>query len=244
VRVIPVIDILNGIAVHAIRGQRSEYKPLQSILTASVDPLQVAQAFQKLGFSELYIADLDAIIACKMTFPALQKIATQTGLRLMVDAGVTGIERARHLLDSCVNKLIIGTETLQNMQFIQEAVELFNADHVVVSLDLKGGKVITNKEFNGPIEPFALLENFKKAGVKQIIVLDLSRVGSGKGVDTDFLKRIIIEGGLDVYVGGGVRNVEDLKKLNRLGIKGALVATALHNDLISIGDLKKEGFLN
>jgi phosphoribosylformimino-5-aminoimidazole carboxamide ribotide isomerase len=242
-KVIPVIDILNGTAIHAVRGERSQYKPLQSNLTASTDPLLVAEAFQKLGFSDIYIADLDAIIACKMTFPTIQKIATQTGLQLMVDAGVTGIERAQALLESGVHKLIIGTETLQNMQFIKQAVKFFGPDQVVVSLDLKSGKVLVKEGFDGPIEAFSLLKEFKQANVKQIIVLDLTRVGSREGVDIEFLKRVIVEVGVDVYVGGGVRNVADLKELNRLGVKGALVATALHNGEIPIGELMKEGFL-
>ena len=47
-KVIPVIDILNGIVVHAVRGKRREYQPLQSILCKSVEPLEVAKAFKTL----------------------------------------------------------------------------------------------------------------------------------------------------------------------------------------------------
>ena len=242
-KIIPVIDILNGVAVHAVRGQRSQYQPLQSTLINSANPLEVADAFQKLGFSDIYVADLDAIIACKMTFSALQTIATQTGLHLLVDAGVTGIERARALLESGIEKLVVGTETLQNMLFVKEAVELFGPDRVVVSLDLISGRVIAKDGFDGSKEPFALLKEFKQAGVEQFIVLDLARVGSCEGVNIEFLKQVIIEIGVDVYVGGGVRNVADLKELNKLGVKGALLATALHKGQISISELKKEGFL-
>ncbi len=244
VKVIPVIDILDGIVVHAVRGQRSHYKPLESNLMSSIDPQEVAVSLQKLGFSDVYIADLDAIIDCKMIFPSLQKIAAQTGLRLMVDAGVTGIDRAQALLESGgVYKLIVGTETLQKIQFIREVVEFFGSERVVVSLDLKSGHVLVKDGFDGPTDAFELLREFKQAGVKQVIVLDLARVGSGEGVDTEFLKRVIAEVGVDVYVGGGVRNIADLKELNKLGVKGALVATALHNGQIPLSELKKEGFL-
>ncbi|HKM59743.1 MAG TPA: HisA/HisF-related TIM barrel protein, partial [Candidatus Bathyarchaeia archaeon] len=60
-KVIPVIDILNGIVVHAVRGKRREYQPLQSSICNSIEPLEIAKTFKTLGFSELYIADLDAI---------------------------------------------------------------------------------------------------------------------------------------------------------------------------------------
>ena len=97
-KVIPVIDILNGIVVHAVRGKRSEYKPLESILFKSVEPVEVAKAFKTLGFSELYVADLDAIIDCSTNFEVFKHMAEETGLHLMVDAGVTNIERAQKLL--------------------------------------------------------------------------------------------------------------------------------------------------
>lgn len=241
-KVIPVIDILNGIAVHAVRGKRKEYQPLQSILCKSAEPLEVARAFRNLGFSDLYVADLDAIIDCSTNFQTLKNIADETGLKLMVDAGVTGIERAQKLLDSGVSKLISGTETLQSKGFVGEAVRLFGSERVVVSLDLKGDKVLVKSGFDGCSDPVCLLKEFKEMGVSQVIVLDLARVGSGEGVNMDFLKKVIAEVGVDVYVGGGVRDINDLVELKNLGASGALVATALHTGKISIEALKQKGF--
>ena len=80
-------------------------------------------------------------------------------------------------------------------------------------------------------------------GVSQIIVLDLARVGSGEGVNLDFLKRVIAEVGVEVYVGGGVRDINDLIELKELGVSGALIATALHSGKISISQLKQNGFI-
>ena len=242
-KVIPVIDILNGVVVHAVRGKRKEYQPLQSILCKSVDPLAVAKTFRTLGFSELYVADLDAIVGGSTNFQHLNIISKQTGLNLMVDAGVTEIGKAKKLLDSGVSKLIIGTETLQKKGFVGEAVALFGADRVVVSLDLKGDKVLVKLGFDGCSNSMCLLQDFKQMGVSQVIVLDLARVGSGEGVNVDFLKKVITEVGVDVYVGGGMRDINDLVELKNLGACGALVATALHTGKISIESLKQEGFL-
>ncbi len=76
-----------------------------------------------------------------------------------------------------------------------------------------------------------------------MIVLDLLRVGSGEGVNVDFLKNVIAEVGIDVYVGGGVRDINDLVELKNLGVSGALVATALHTGKISIDQLKQKDLL-
>ncbi len=229
--------------VHAVKGRRSEYKPLKSILFGSTEPLEVAYAFKTLGFRDLYIADLDAIIDCSSDFRALKRIFDETKLTLMVDAGVTNIERTERLLESGISKLIIGTETLQTKNFVAEAVERFGNTRVVVSLDLRGDRVLVKAGFDGTIDPLGLLHEFEAMGVSQVIVLDLARVGSGEGVNEQFLKTVIDQVHLDVYVGGGVRDINDLVKLKTLGVSGALVATSLHTGKISIEDLKHHGFL-
>jgi phosphoribosylformimino-5-aminoimidazole carboxamide ribotide isomerase len=234
---------LNKTIVHAVRGLRKEYQPLQSVLTQSVEPLEVALTFKNIGFNELYVADLDGIIDCSTDFNIFKKICDVTDLKLMVDAGVTNIERAQKLLDSGVSKLIVGTETLQSKSFVSDAVRLFGTNRVVVSLDLKGNKILVKLGFDGCSDAFCLLRQFKEMGVLQMIVLDLLRVGSCGGVNVDFLKKVIADVGVDVYVGGGVRDISDLVELRNMGVSGALVATALHTGKISIDQLKQERLL-
>lgn len=60
--IIPVIDILNGVVVHGVRGEREKYEPIKSVLCNSSDPLEVANVFKELGFKSLYVADLDSIL--------------------------------------------------------------------------------------------------------------------------------------------------------------------------------------
>ena len=242
-KVIPVIDILNGVVVHAVRGKRREYQPLQSNLCKSVEPLEVAKAFKKLGFSELYIADLDAITCGSVNFRVLKRIVDETGLKLMVDAGAADLETAKKLLDCGVSKVVIGTETLQSKSFVGEAFRLFGSNRVIVSLDLKGDKVLVKLGFAGCKSPMCLMREFKEMGVLGVIVLDLARVGSGEGVNVDFLKKVLEDVPIDVYVGGGVRDIKDLVELQNLGVSGVLVATALHSGKISMDDLKQAGLL-
>ena len=242
-KVIPVIDILNGIVVHAVKGKRREYQPLQSNLTRSVEPLEVAKTFKMLGFSEIYIADLDAITKHNMNFKVFKNIADETSLKLIVDAGVSDIERAEKMFDCGVSKVVIGTETLKNKNFVNEAIKVFKSSRIIVSLDLKGEKVLVKLGFAGCVNPMCLLSEFNEMGVSNVIVLDLARVGSEEGVNVDFLKKVLKHHFFDVYVGGGVRNTEDLLEIKKLGVSGVLVATTLHSGKIAIEDLKHVGLI-
>ena len=134
-RVIPVIDILNGIAVHAVRGKRSEYKPLVSVLCPSAKPSEIAFAFKKLGFSRLYIADLDAIMKKSSNLAVIRQIAKSTGLDLMVDAGTTSrrikgssieVKNQENLLRLSEERFINGLRLHYN-QFMNSKEELLNA---------------------------------------------------------------------------------------------------------------------
>ncbi|MBM4401226.1 MAG: nickel transporter, partial [Crenarchaeota archaeon] len=115
---------------------------------------------------------------------------------------------------------------------------------VVVSLDLMGDRVLNRLEVAALTQPLALLRTFQEAGVSQIIVLDLARVGSGEGVNVSFLKDVLRNITVNVYVGGGVRDIEDLAELKTLGVFGVLIATALHSGKISLEELGRVGLIS
>ena len=63
-QVIPVLDLIGGLVVRARMGDRDAYRPIETPLSPTPDPVAVAEGLMRLGsFPTLYIADLDAIIA-------------------------------------------------------------------------------------------------------------------------------------------------------------------------------------
>ena len=95
-RIVPVLDLKDGLAVHAVRGQRDAYGPVRSTLAASAEPVELARAFRtKLGCEACYVADLDAIAGRGDHGPAIRAIAA-LGLAVWLDAGVaTAADAAR-----------------------------------------------------------------------------------------------------------------------------------------------------
>src|SRR5262245_2781701 len=143
-RVIPVIDLMNGQVVRGIAGRRSEYRPIKSRIATDAQPATVARAFvEHFGFETAYVADLDAIEGRPRNVAAWQAIR-DAGLKLWLDAGIGDPQDCFDLGELLRNSgmrgaVIIGLERLQEPYGDRwwddsPGSELFPA---IFSLDLK-----------------------------------------------------------------------------------------------------------
>lgn len=229
-RVIPALDLRRGLAVHAVAGRREAYAPVRSRLaTGAGDGLALARAFRdRLGLAEWYVADLDAIAGEALQAPLLASLA-ELGGRLLVDAGVASVARARETIAAGAARVVVGLETLPGFDALADVVRALEAERVVFGLDLRAGVPLLAAGARHADPPLALVERARAAGVGAVLVLDVARVGTGGGVDTALVAEIRRRHpGLELLAGGGVRGPADLAALAEAGCDGAVVATALH----------------
>jgi phosphoribosylformimino-5-aminoimidazole carboxamide ribotide isomerase len=230
VRCIFVLDILNGAVVHGVRGERSRYEPIErhSSLVSSSDPLQVlGQVMPR----EAYVADLNRLMGTGDNLAAIKDISERTKLMADIGIGISGPEDI-HLLPKRVLP-VIGTET-GSMDLIAGASQ---ERPVVVSLDMKNRRVLYG-DSSLKLDPLYLLRKLKDFPLKSVIVLELDRVGTSSGIDAAFLETCASTSVHPLILGGGVKDVEDLRVLEDIGFQGALVATAVHNGNVPLSFLR------
>jgi phosphoribosylformimino-5-aminoimidazole carboxamide ribotide isomerase len=232
-RIVPVLDVSGGKAVHAQGGDRTRYRPVESVLSPSPDPLRLAAAFRdRLGLSELYLADLDAIRGREPQWELFRALLGD-GCNLMVDAGVRDRLRAMALRETGVRSVVAGLETLKGPDEITELVEGLGAPSVVLGLDLRGGAPIGDPRVWGPRDAAGIAAFAFACKMRRFLVLDLACVGSQGGPPVEAARAVVARcAGAEVLVGGGIRDGKDLRSLAGLGVGGALVATALHRGMI------------
>lgn len=218
--IIPVIDLKDGEAVSGKSGMRKTYKPLKSVFHDSSDPIGIARALNDAGFTGLYVADLDAIDGNGSNL----QVAGEMNhiIPIMLDSGVNTIEGVEKVLDT-VEKVIIATETLKSLDDIELIFSSFNKEDIVMSVDIKDGKVLGKHIKTDFKDIIKKIEQIKPA---EVIILDISRVGTGNGVDRELINSFI---GLEteLILGGGVTD-RDIKELNEMGVQNFLVGTSLH----------------
>ena len=240
--ILPVLDLMNGQIVRGIGGRRDDYRPIVSKLVDSAEPLAVARAFRShFGFTELYLADLDAIRLARLSLGTYMRLQDD-GFHLWIDAGIrTSRDDVLAALIGCESaNIIVGLESVHGPAALEQIVERAGADRTVFSLDLKNGEVLGRPDLWHTVDPFTTAERAIEAGVRRLIVLDLARVGVGEGVSTEALcQRLKGEHpNVELTTGGGVRSMDDVRRLAKC-VDRVLVASALHDGRITPADLSE-----
>ncbi len=228
-QVIPVIDLKDGAAVRARKGERRFYAPIETLLAPTSQPADIVAGFLTLhAFRTIYIADLDAIegkgdhsaviAALEANFPEVD---------FWVDCGIGTNMEAAAWLSAHRGDLVFGSESLRDAGLI---AGLARRPRSLLSLDFRG------EEFQGPGQ-FAEDESLWPA---RLIVMTLARVGGHAGPDFDRLLDIQAKsaGRHAIYAAGGLRGPEDLRLLEKAGLAGVLVASALHDGRLDARHLR------
>jgi phosphoribosylformimino-5-aminoimidazole carboxamide ribotide isomerase len=237
VRVIGVIDLMAGKAVHARGGSREMYQPVQSVLLTAEqvgDATALAQAYRAVpGLTEIYVADLDRITRGGPLADALRPLLA-LDVPSMVDAGVSNVADAVATLGVGASRVVIGLETLSSFDVLERVVQAVGAPRVVFSLDLRGARaVVRDRSDLGRLTPIELAARANSCGARTVLVLDLARVGRATGPDLALVREIrSVLADVEVLVGGGVRGPTDLAALEIAGCDGVLLGTALHTGQI------------
>ncbi|GBC75161.1 1-(5-phosphoribosyl)-5-[(5-phosphoribosylamino) methylideneamino] imidazole-4-carboxamide isomerase [archaeon HR06] len=233
-RIIPVLDLLDGIVVHAYKGEREKYKPLKSKLISSSDPLDFIETFYKdFKFKEFYIADLNSIMKKGNNLEIIKRILEKYDVNILLDAGIDDLEKAKDIIKLGV-KAVVGSETLKSLTSLREILN-YSKD-IVFSLDIMENSVLSKSELKGLKikEALSILNSFE---FKEIIVLYLSKVGTKEGIKIEEVREIRSLTNKKVIVGGGIKDLKEILDLKSIGINGVLIATILHEGKIRREDL-------
>ena len=243
-RVLPVIDLQAGVAVHGRAGQRHAYRPVESVLVDGADPLQLAEGYrERLGIDELYVADLDAIADPHRPLSPVHQSLLDAGFSLWLDAGIRAATQIDRLGDPLHRSLtiVLGLETVARREVISAALSRLGPERVVISLDMDAAVPRTPvAEWQG-LDALSVARRLIELGARRLILLDIRRVGTWQGPGTGDLTRRLREQDptLQIICGGGIRGLEDAERLAVLGCDAVLLATCLHNGQIGRAEIER-----
>lgn len=230
-QVIPVFDIKGGLLVHAVGGMRQNYQPLSTPLLPEPDPRKACARLVNLGFNKFYIADLDAIVGTGNNYDLIKDLVEEYQIKVWLDAGLSTPDRLP-MLDLPQISLIIGSETLARFDYLLGICQKAGKERLIFSLDTKDGILLTPDPELKEKDPADIAAKVFKAGIKELIVLDLRAVGSEGGLNKELLQRLLNKvPEAHIFPGGGL-TPQDIKELKEMKLPGVLSATALYSEQI------------
>lgn len=229
---VPVIDLSQGIVVHAIAGNRKNYQGIHSKICNSPKPLDVINGLLKVfNFKALYIADLDALEQLGNHIDIIESICnTFPDLEIWVDTGYLSIHHYLHKTKLKNLRIILSSESLPSLDSYLSTLKKYSQHDFILSLDYKAGCLLGLKE----------LLQYKEKWPKDVIVINLTNVGAESGCSFPLeLNQNELTHNFNIFYGGGIEHINEIKELKSSGFAGALVSTALHKKSITGKDIQQ-----
>ncbi len=213
------VDLRGGLVVHGAAGARATYRPLDWGLAPSAEPATYLAALQP---RHVYIADLDRIEGTGDHGTVIARLAPRVET-CYVDAGFASAAECRAATEFTP---VLGTETAGDA--------LGDCPWGVLSLDCRDGRVLPRGD-----DPVSFLGRVRDLAFEAHLFLDISSVGTGRGLDPDLLARVRSATDRRLLYGGGVASPGDLDLLAGTGYDGAIVATAVHRGAIPLDAIRR-----
>ena len=234
-QIFPAIDLRGGQVVRLYQGDYDQ----ETVYGA--DPAAQTRAFLEAGARYLHVVDLDGARDGTMAnFDSIAAIAKQGGLYIEVGGGVRTEERIRQYLDLGVSRCILGTVAVKDFGFTVRMVQAYG-DQIAVGVDARDGYVAVNgwKELSKE-RGVDFCRRLRDAGVRTVIYTDISRDGAGRGTNLELYEELVQIEGLDVTASGGVGTLEELRRLEEMGIRAAILGKALYDGRLDLRTVVEE----
>jgi len=220
--VVPAVDMQDGQVVQLVGGERGTGKTYG-------DPVEAAQRWVEAGAETLHLVDLDGAFEGKReNAHAIEAVLDAVAVDVQLGGGIRTAEDAIDLLDSGVDRVILGTAAVENPEIVAEISEE-HPESVLVSLDAKDGEVVVSGWTEGTgLDPAEAAGRYEDLGAGGILFTDVDVEGQLDGVRTEPVKRVVEAVDIPVIASGGVATIDDIRALEAAGAAAVVVGSALY----------------
>jgi len=225
----PAIDLLGGKCVRLEQGDYAR----ETVF--SDDPVAVAKQFQDQGAKHLHLVDLDGARDGKPTnFEIVRTIVKAVDMECELGGGVRSQETIEALLETGLNRLVLGTSALKNADWFMQMCRQFPGQ-LVLGIDARNGLVATDGWLETSDTPATTLaDQFREVPLAAIVYTDIATDGMLAGPNVAAMAEMQKHVDIPVVASGGVTSIEDVQQLAEAGLAAAIIGRALYADKITL----------
>jgi len=234
-RIIPAIDIIEGKCVRLSKGDYN------TKIIYNENPIEVAKEFEAHGIEYLHLVDLDGAKASHIVnHKILEKIATQTNLKIDFGGGLKSDKDLKTAFESGANQITGGSIAVKNPDIFKSWLVKFGSDKIILGADANNEKIAVGgwlEESDQELIPF--VQAYQKEGVQYVICTDISKDGMLEGPSFDLYKKMLEQiPNIKLIASGGISTFDELPKLAALGCEGTIIGKAIYENRISLKQLE------
>ena len=233
--IIPAIDIIDGKCVRLSKGNFDTKKIYHE------NPLDIALQLQNIGCTRLHVVDLDGARSGKVVnWKTLEELSTNTNFIIDFGGGIKSDEDIERVFDCGASIAVVGSIAVTHQELFEKWLNNYGGEKILLGSDVRGMTVAINGwKDDSVLSITELLTRYSLIGLNQYFCTDIDKDGMMKGPSIKLYRDLLNAFPLlDLIASGGVRSVEDILTLNRMGCKGAIVGKALYEGLITTEDIK------
>ncbi|WP_186430105.1 1-(5-phosphoribosyl)-5-[(5-phosphoribosylamino)methylideneamino]imidazole-4-carboxamide isomerase [Clostridium sp. BSD9I1] len=227
--IFPAMDLRNGNCVRLYQGEFSTSH------VVGENPIDIALQFKKQGAEYIHIVDLDGALKGELAnLDVIKGVIKETGLPIQLGGGIRNINTIEKLIEEGVTRVILGTAALNNPPMVKEAVRNFG-EKIAVGIDARDGYVAIEGWIKvSKVQYIDFAKTMEDIGVKTIIFTDISRDGTLTGPNLEATGMLNDQVSCDIIASGGMKGIEDIKKLTAMDMYGAIIGKALYSKSINL----------
>ncbi|WP_294377311.1 1-(5-phosphoribosyl)-5-[(5-phosphoribosylamino)methylideneamino]imidazole-4-carboxamide isomerase [uncultured Clostridium sp.] len=227
--ILPAIDIIDGKPVRLYQGDYGKKEIVAD------DIFETAKSVEDMGAEYIHLVDLDgAKSGSNENHELVIKIADMLNIPVELGGGIRNFETIKYLLDNGVSRVILGTIAMEDEELLKKAVNTYG-EKIAVGIDCKNGKVYGRGWLEGSdLDYIDFARKMESLGVKNIIVTDISKDGTLEGPNIEMLRKLKKTVNIDITASGGIRDIQNIKDLNEIGLYGAITGKAIYAKTLSL----------
>tara|TARA_B100000686_G_scaffold147709_1_gene155089 strand:+ start:2583 stop:3302 length:720 start_codon:yes stop_codon:yes gene_type:complete len=235
--IFPAIDIKGGKCVRLLKGDFSKITQYEK------SPIDQATEFSNLGFNNIHLVDLDGALAGKISNEKIIKeISTISKIKTQIGGGIRSLDHIKKLLDFGIDKVIIGTAAVEDIEFLKIACSKFN-NKIALALDVRKGYIaLSGWKRQTDILASDFIKKIKNINISRIIYTDIDKDGTKSGPNIEETVNLSNLVKIPFVISGGISSINDVLKIkekNFSNIEGVVIGKAIYDGNIDIKKLSQ-----
>jgi len=234
VLLVPSISVIEGRIIRLTQGDYSSEKVYDET------PIDVAKKFEDHGITRIHLIDLDgARKGTSVNYDILHMVAAYTDLKVNFTGGIHTDGDVIKSFEYGAESITSASVAVSNKEQFANWLMSYGREKIALAADSLKGKIwIRGWQKGTSKDLFNHIAYFYDRGLKYLKTTDISKDGAMEGPSFDLYENLLKEfPDLCIFASGGVRGMDDIKKLRDLGLYGVIFGKAFYEGNISLDDI-------